>query len=72
MSSEMPPPRQPTLRDVARAAKISLSAVSMALNRHPNIPTETRRAVEAVAQRLGYERDTRLSELMAYLRNTKA
>jgi LacI family transcriptional regulator len=68
----MPPPRQATLRDIARTAKLSLAAVSMALNRHPNIPPKTRRAIEAVAKRLGYVPDTRLSELMAYLRNIKA
>jgi LacI family transcriptional regulator len=44
----------------------------MALNRHPNIPEATRRAVDAAADRIGYKRDSRLSELMAYLRNTKA
>ena len=43
------PDRKTTLRDVARAANLSLAAVSMALNRHPNIPPSTRRAVEAVA-----------------------
>ena len=67
----MPPSRKTTLRDVASAANMSLAAVSMALSRHPNIPATTRRAVEAVAARLGYERNYRVSELMSYVRGTR-
>jgi DNA-binding LacI/PurR family transcriptional regulator len=65
------PDRKTTLRDVARAANLSLAAVSMALNRHPNIPPSTRRAVESVAARLGYDRNYRVSELMSYVRGSR-
>ena len=67
----MPRFSKPTLRDVASAAHVSLAAASMALNHHPNIPVATRRAVELAAERLGYEKDTKISELMAYLRTSK-
>jgi LacI family transcriptional regulator len=65
------PSRKTTLREVAKAANMSLAAVSMALNRHPNIPLATRRAIEAVAARLGYERNYRVSELMSYVRSSR-
>lgn len=67
----MTPSRKPTLREVAAATKLSLAAVSMALNRHPNIPAATRRLVEAAATRLGYERNHRVSEVMSYVRNAR-
>jgi LacI family transcriptional regulator len=60
------------LRDVAESVNLSLAAVSMALNRHPNIPAATRRAVETAAARLGYERNHRVSELMSYVRSTRS
>jgi LacI family transcriptional regulator len=56
---------------VAQAAHVSLAAVSMALNRHPNIPNATRRSIEAVAARLGYERNYRVSEIMSYVRKAR-
>lgn len=43
-----------TIKDVARAAGVSVATVSRALNRADNVTPETRRRVEAVAQELRF------------------
>jgi LacI family transcriptional regulator len=43
-----------TIRDVARAAKVSVATVSRALNGHDNVTEEVRRRVLAVAHELRY------------------
>ena len=43
-----------TIKDVAKAAKVSIATVSRALNGFENVTEETRRHVCAVALRLGY------------------
>jgi LacI family transcriptional regulator len=43
-----------TIKDIARAAKVSIATVSRALNGFDNVTDETRRHVCAVAARLGY------------------
>ncbi len=43
-----------TIKDVARAAKVSVASVSRALNGHENVTPETRRVVVEVARKLGY------------------
>ena len=48
----MPPPRK-TLRDVARAAELSVSGTSYALRGHPRIPAETVARVRRIAEELG-------------------
>ncbi|MEU8890903.1 LacI family DNA-binding transcriptional regulator [Streptomyces sp. NPDC048442] len=48
-----PPPRIPTLKEVAREAGVSTSAVSFALNNRPGVSAATRRRVIEVAERLG-------------------
>jgi LacI family transcriptional regulator len=47
-------PKRSTLRDVARAAGVSVGAASMALNGSPAIAPATRQRVEAAAQSLHY------------------
>lgn len=49
----VPPPRIPTLKEVAREAGVSTSAVSFALNNRPGVSEATRRRVIEVADRLG-------------------
>lgn len=46
--------RRVTLRDIADKVGVTPSAVSMALADHPRIGVETRKAVQAAAQELGY------------------
>ena len=49
--------RRPTLRDVAAESGYHATTVSKALRDHPSIPTETRQNIQAIAQRMGYERN---------------
>jgi LacI family transcriptional regulator len=48
---------RPTIRDVARAAGVSLGTASRALNRSGRVSAEAIAAVTQVARRLGYEPD---------------
>ena len=43
-----------TIRDVARAADVSVASVSRVLNRHENVRPALREKVEAAARALGY------------------
>lgn len=58
--------RTVTMEDLARAAGVSQPTVSRALRGDPRISEETKRKVEAMAQRLGYRPDPTLSALMVY------
>ena len=62
---------RPSIRDVARQAGVSHTAVSLALRRDPRIPAATRRRVEKAAAKLGYRRHAVLDSLMAQLRTLK-
>jgi len=48
--------RQPrvTIKDVALAAGVHFTTVSLALRHHPSIPASTRERIEAEAKRIGY------------------
>ena len=46
--------RRPTLKDVAGAARVHYSTVSLALRDHPSIPARTRARIRRVAEKLGY------------------
>lgn len=52
-----PPARRPTLKDVARETGYHITTISLALRGHASIPAETRRRIEEVARRMGYERN---------------
>lgn len=54
----------PTLREVAREAKVSLATASYALRGHSTVSEATRRKVEAVAARMGYRANPQLSAFM--------
>jgi len=45
-----------TIRDIARSAGVSVGTVSRALKNQPGLTEETRRAIQAAADRLGYDR----------------
>ncbi|WP_297316021.1 LacI family DNA-binding transcriptional regulator [Bifidobacterium indicum] len=49
--------RRVSMADIARAAKVSPSTVSRALNDHPKVSDEARRLVLETADRLGYVRN---------------
>ena len=55
-----------TQDDVARAAGVHRTTVSLALKRHPRIPRETQERVRRIADALGYQPDPMLSSLVAY------
>jgi len=59
-------PRRATLRDVAQRARLSLSAVSLALRRPAALPPATVARVRRAAAVLGYTPDPALSALAAY------
>lgn len=44
----------PTMKDIARHAKVSIGTVSRVLNRHEDVDDELRARVESVARRVGY------------------
>lgn len=58
--------RRITIRDVAKAAGLSKSAVSLALRNDPSLPPATREKIRSVAARLGYRPDPMLSSLAHY------
>ncbi len=61
-------PRRLTIRDVARAAGVGASTVSLALRNDPRLRPEMRERVQKVAREIGYRPNATLSSLMAHLR----
>jgi DNA-binding LacI/PurR family transcriptional regulator len=55
-----------TLADVAKAAGLSVSTVSLCMRGHPRIPETTREQVLKVAEELGYRPNPMLASLAAY------
>lgn len=64
----MPVPSPPTIKDVAQAAGVHFTTVSLALRGLPPIAAATRERVLAAAQRLGYQRSPVFSSLSAHRR----
>jgi LacI family transcriptional regulator len=58
-----------TIKEIAAQSGFSPSTVSYALRDNPRIPVETRDKIKEAAQKLGYQRDARLGQLMAHLKN---
>jgi LacI family transcriptional regulator len=61
-----------TMADVAREAKVSKNTVSLALRGSAELPESTRRRIEQVAKRLGYEKSPAVSRVMSMLRSGSA
>lgn len=55
-----------TQKDIARAAGINQSTVSLALRRHPRVAESTREQIENIAAKLGYTPDPMLTALAGY------
>ena len=60
-----------TMRDLASHLGISHSTVSRALRNDPRITESVRLSVIKAANKLGYKRDPKLSQLMSHVRATK-
>ncbi|MEV4504083.1 LacI family DNA-binding transcriptional regulator [Streptomyces klenkii] len=58
MGMRRTPPRRPTIKDIARRAGVSESAVSFALNGRPGVSEATRERVRRVAEQLGWQPST--------------
>ncbi|MFF7277945.1 LacI family DNA-binding transcriptional regulator [Streptomyces griseorubiginosus] len=58
MSGKRTPARRPTMKDIARHAGVSQSAVSFALNGRPGVSEDTRDRVRQVAEELGWRPST--------------
>ena len=59
-----------TIRDVAKAAKVSTATVSNVLNNTGKVGTETRRLVLSTVRKLGYIRDVHARHLASHDRRT--
>lgn len=59
------------MNDVAKAAGVHQTTVSLAFRHHPGIPEATREKILAVAQRLDYRPNPLVAALMGQLRNRK-
>ncbi|AHF89764.1 LacI family transcriptional regulator [Opitutaceae bacterium TAV5] len=62
----MSTPRRITQKDIARAAGLTIAAVSLALRNDPSIPSRTCVRVQKLAARLGYAPDPMLGALSRY------
>lgn len=62
----MKPHPRVTLRQVAKAAGVSHSTVSLCLRSHPSIPKATRERIVALAREMGYRPDPMLTSLNYY------
>lgn len=62
------PNDRPTLRSLAEEAGVSIAAFSLALRNSSEIAVKTRRRLQRLAQRRGYQPDPTLAKLMQHLR----
>lgn len=60
-----------SMKEIAKAAGVSVSAVSLALRNSPKVSQKRRADIARLAQKMGYRSDPRLSELMAHLRTAR-
>jgi DNA-binding LacI/PurR family transcriptional regulator len=58
-----------SMRDLAKEVGVSVSAVSLALRNSPKVSKEKRDEIHQVADRIGYVKDGRVTELMEHLRS---
>lgn len=65
------PVKRPILKDIAREAKVSIAAVSLALRNSPEISPERRAQIIRIAAKLGYAPDPGLGALAEYRRTKR-
>lgn len=58
-------------REIAAAAGVSVTAVSLALRNHPKVSAAVRARIQEIARNMGYRADPRISQLMGHLRATR-
>lgn len=59
------------MTDIARAAGVHQTTVSLAFRNHPSIPVETRERLLALAEKIGYRPNPLVSVLMSQLRGQR-
>ncbi len=60
-----------TMAAVARQAGVHTTTVSLALRNHPSLPDSTRRRLQALAEKMGYQPDPALRALVAWRRQVR-
>lgn len=60
------------IRELARLARLSPSAISLALRDSPKVSAATKARVQALAQKNGYQVDARIGSIMSHLRRPAA
>jgi LacI family transcriptional regulator len=60
-----------TLLDIARATQVSKNTVSLALMNSSRLPVATRRRIQTVARRMGYQKNPTMAHLMSELRRSR-
>jgi LacI family transcriptional regulator len=58
-----------SLRDIAKATKLSVATVSRALRNHPSVKQETIQRIQREAKRLGYQFNPYVGQMMSALRH---
>lgn len=62
----MSSPRRVTMADIAHAAGVHVTTVSLALRNHPRLPASTRDRIRTLAEEMGYTPDPMLRALVSY------
>lgn len=58
-------------KDIAAAAGVTKTTVSLALRNHPRIPAKTRKRIQSAAEKLGYIPDPKIAALMRHMRSAR-
>ncbi|MCH2387759.1 MAG: LacI family transcriptional regulator [Opitutales bacterium] len=61
-----------SMKEIAQEAGVSVSAVSLALRNSPKVSEKRRLEIERIAERMGYVKDGRISELMEHMRSKRS
>ena len=64
--------RRTTLSDIARAAGVHVTTVSLAMRNHPRIPEATKTRIRQLAEKLGYVPDPMMRALISYRAQNRA